>query len=173
MLGRPSKFECVIFITVISLNLLDSLTTLAFTLSGRGFELNPALRVLMGVNPFLVFPFLLSTLLPILLFRFNKVVEYGVATLLITIYLVASLNNIGLLVSRYSLALPVLENMDIQFLAFLAGLTYIGGYSLYQGISYRYSILETLKKTAVDYALYLLAYLVLGLIPLAWLSLFR
>jgi hypothetical protein len=83
--------------------------------TNSGVELNPVLRRLIEINPFFVYPFLLSTLIPILLFRFNKVVEYGVAALLITISLVASFNNIGIMVSRYSQALPVLENMDIQF----------------------------------------------------------
>ena len=174
MFGRnASYFEILFLLTTLTLNLLDAFTTLALKVTNSGVELNPVLKMLLEVNPFLVYPFLLSTLIHIILFRFNPVVEYGVATLLITIHLVASLNNLGILVSRYSLTLPILVNLDIQFLAFLTGLTYIGGYSLYQGMANRYTIMETLRKTTLHYAFYLLAYLILGIIPLIWLSIFN
>jgi hypothetical protein len=163
----------MVLFTAVLFNMLDSFTTLTFTLTRTGVELNPVLRILLDVNPFLVYPFLLSTLIPILVFRFNSVVEYDVATLLITIQLIASLNNIGLIVSRYSLTLPVLEKKDIQFLAFLTGLTYIGGYTLYRCIGYRYTLTESIRKMSINYALYLVAYLVLGLIPIIWLKIIR
>jgi hypothetical protein len=136
-------------------------------------ELNPVLRMLLDINSFLAYPFLISTLIPILLFRFNQVVEYGVATLLITIHLVANLNNIGIIVSRYSLTLPILENMDIQFLAFLTGLTYIGGYTLYRCIGDRLTRQGSMRILIINYSLYLAAYLILGLIPIIWLSAIR
>jgi hypothetical protein len=170
---NASNFEILILLTTLTLNLLDAFTTLTLKVTNSGIELNPVLKMLLEINPFLVYPFLLSTLIPVLLFRFNPVVEYGIATLLITIHLVASLNNFGILVSRYSVGLPTLITMDIQFLAFLTGLTIIGGYSLYQGITNRYTIIETLKKTTLNYALYLVAYFILGIIPIIWLRTFQ
>jgi len=173
LLRTPSYTEVLILLAALSLNLLDSLTTLTVTLTGRGVELNPVLRMLLNINPFLVYPFLISTLIPILLFRFNPVVEYGVATLMITIHLVATLNNVGVIISRHTLAIPLLENLDIQFLAFLTGLIYIAGFTLYICIRDKLNRWRSIKLMIQNYALYLLAYLALGLIPIIWLIAIR
>jgi hypothetical protein len=172
LLRPPSYLEGTILLIAVSLNLLDSFTTLTFTLTKTGVELNPVLRHLLNINPFLVYPFLLTMMIPILLFRFNSVVEYGVAFLLITIHLTASLNNIGLIISRYSLALPVLGAMDIQFLGFLTGLTYIGGYTLYRCIEEKYIFRNSIRIMSINFMVYLIAYFSLSLIPIIWLKLF-
>jgi hypothetical protein len=86
---------------------------------------------------------------------------------------VANLNNIGIIVSRYSLTLPILENLNIQFLAFLTGLTYIGGITLYICIRDRLTRSRSIRTMIINYALYLAAYLILGLIPIIWLSAIR
>jgi hypothetical protein len=167
----PTRLEFTIIFIALSLNLLDSFTTLTFTLTYTGVELNPTLRLILSVNPFLVYPFLLTMLIPILLFRFNSVVEYGVAFLLITIHLIASLNNIGIITSRYSLILPII-GMDFQFLAFLIGLTYIGGQSLYRCIKDNYTFKNSIRLMPINYTVYLIAYFVLSIIPIIWQTIF-
>ena len=171
LLKPLSYIEYIILFTTLTLNLLDSFTTLTFTLTRTGVELNPVLRHLIAINPFLVYPFLLSMLIPILLFRFNQVVEYGLAFLLITIQLIASLNNIGLIISRYPPNFPEI-GIDIQFFGFLTGLTYIGSYTLLVCIQKKYYFKNSFKIMSINYLIYLIAYLVLSLIPAIWMIIF-
>jgi len=172
LLKPPPPGEYMILLLALTLNLLDSFTTLSFTVTGSGVELNPVLKHLLTVNPFLVYPFLISMLLPIILFRFNTVVEYGLAFLLISLNLTASLNNLGVILSRYSLVLPFLGAMDVQFFAFLMGLTYVAVYTLYTCIENKYSRLKGIKTVTLNFLTYLLAYFILSLIPALWLIAF-
>ena len=171
LLRPPSYVEYTILFVTLALNLLDSFTTLTFTLTGTGVELNPVLRHLITINPFLVYPFLLSMMIPILLFRFNQVVEYGLAFLLITIQLIASLNNIGLIISRYPPSFPSI-GVDIQFFGFLTGLTYVGGYTLLICVQKRFNFISSIKMMSINYLLYLLSYFVLSMIPTLWMIIF-
>jgi hypothetical protein len=172
-LGRqPTSGEYVVLLSALTFNLLDSFTTLSFTLTGTGSEVNPALRHLIGVNTFLVYPFLLSTLLPVLLFRFNSIVEYGLAFLNVAVNLAASLNNFGVIFSYKQLILPFLGVIGAQFAAFVAGLFFIALLTLYSCLKENCFFIDTIKKLSLNYTFYLFAYLITSLIPAVWLIMF-
>ena len=162
----------LLFITSLSI-LLDAVTTITFYLTKTGVEINPVLRKLLEINPFLVFPFLLSTLLPFFLFRFRKTIQQSVAIFLTTTHLLASINNLGILLYQTPLILDYFEDaakgvFGAQQLSFVAGATYIAIITTYQSIKNKSGIIENLKLGAINYGIYLLAYLALNITPLLW-----
>ena len=87
-LFRPlGTIESIAFLSVLVLCMLDAFTTITIYVTKVGFEMNPILRQLLAVSPFLVYPYLLSFLVMVLLFRFNFVAEFGVMVLLFSIHL--------------------------------------------------------------------------------------
>jgi len=58
--------------------------------------------------------------------------------------------------------------MTVQFLAFLIGVIYIGGHSLYIVIKKKETRLKSIKMIFFNYLYYLMAYLVLNIISVAW-----
>jgi len=174
MLRPLCKIESIAFASILILCLLDAFTTITIYMTGVGFELNPILRQLIEVNPFLVYPYLLSFLVTILLFRFNLVAELGVMVLLFSIHLLALVSNLGVILLGYSIVIRLLGGMvGIQFLAFLLGLLCVSGYSLYRGISLRETRFKFIRTATINYASYLGAYFVLNLISVAWLIVTR
>ena len=87
-LFRPlGMIESFAFLSILVLCMLDAFTTITIYMTKIGFEMNPILRQLLEVSPFLVYPYLLSFLVTVFLFRFNFVAEFGVMVLLFSIHL--------------------------------------------------------------------------------------
>jgi hypothetical protein len=75
--------------------LIDCITTLIFQLTKTGTESNPILRMLLEINPLLVYQFLLSTLVSFFIFRFSHVIQTSITLFMVSIHTLASINNIG------------------------------------------------------------------------------
>lgn len=173
-----SSDESKVFLFTTFLILVDAVTTLTFYLTKTGFELNPVLSRLLDVNPFTVYPFLISALIPFFLFRFNPVSQKGIAVFLIFTHFFASLNNIGLILYQNAWIVNFLIKIrgglfNIQFISFIVGSIYIGVYTTYLSIKSRDSLWKSFWRVFMNYSVYIAAYLVLNLIPLLWIPLIR
>jgi hypothetical protein len=159
---RPlGNLESAIILTTLLVNLFDSFTTVTLYLTHTGVELNPVLSDLLRVNPFLTYLYLASFLVVILVFRFNSIVEYGAIIILFTIHLIASVNNLGVIYYNYSGSTNlIIDGIDVQFLAFLLGVIYIGWISLYITIHRKDTRFNSIKTIFVNYFFYLMAYLI-------------
>lgn len=172
---RPlGNLESVIILTTLLFNLIDSFTTVTIYLTHTGLELNPVLDLLLKINPFWTYLYLASFLGIILLFRFNTIVEYGVAIILLAIHLSASLNNLGVMFYNYSGSTRLMfDGLDAQFLAFLLGIIFVGGISLYITIRRKDTRFNSIKTIFVNYFYYLLAYLLINIISVVWFNAFN
>jgi len=170
LLKPLGTLESTVLFLILALSLFDSFTTLFIYITATGIELNPITAVLLRINPFLVYPFSVSFLLVILLFRFNTATEYGVMMLLGTISLIASINNMGVLFFEHSIVVRLFGGLvDTQFFAFIIGLFSISGYSLYRNISAHDSRWRSIKTIAINITTYLVAYTLLSLMSISWL----
>jgi len=161
----------VILVTLI-FTLFDAFSTITIDLTHSGYELNPILRNLLEVNPFLVYPYLLSFLIVILLFRFNYIVEHGVIVILFTVHFIASLNNIEVFFyDPFRFPRLMLLGLDVQLLAFFIGVTYVGGQSLYVVLRRGETRFMSTRTIFLNYLFYLMAYLVLNILSVVWGSL--
>ena len=153
--------------------LTDCVTTLTFYITKTGTERNPVLRELLRINPFLVYPFLLSILIPLFMFRFSKTTQTSISLFIITLHLLASINNLETILFQKTLILNYLHKSTLhisntQEIPFLIGISYIGVQTFYTAIKNRSSVLTTLKTGATQYGLYLAAYLLMNIIPIIW-----
>ncbi|MBM3292371.1 hypothetical protein FJY84_06795 [Candidatus Bathyarchaeota archaeon] len=176
--GPLSEGESKIFLFTTFLILVDAVTTLTFYLTKSGFELNPILGKLLEVNPFTVYPFLISALIPFFLFRFNPVSQKGVAVFLILTHFFASLNNIGLIFYQNAWIVNFWVRVrgglyNIQFISFIIGLIYIGVYTTYISFKNQDSIKKSFRRVFLNYSVYLIAYMVVNVIPLLWIPVIR
>jgi hypothetical protein len=172
---RPlGQLESVLLLLIATLSLIDAFTTVTMYVTGLGAELNPITDALLRVNPFLVYPFSLSFLLVILLFRFNSTAEYGVMLLLGTISMIASVNNMGVLFFDYSIAVRVFGGVVYtQFFAFILGVVGISGYSLFRSIHAREKRWRSIRGLGLSLGEYVVAYTLLSLMSVSWLILLR
>ena len=173
-----SSDESKVFLFTTFLILVDAVTTLTFYLTKTGFELNPVLSRLLDVNPFTVYPFLVSALIPFFLFRFNPISQKGIAVFLIFTHFFASLNNIGLILYQNAWIVNFLIKIrgglfNIQFISFICGSIYIGVYTTYISLKNRDSLWRSFWRVFTNYSVYIAAYLVLNLIPLLWIPLIK
>lgn len=170
MLAPMDGSESRLFLAVTFFILADAVSTLAFYLTRTGVERNPVLNKLLGINPFLVYPFLLSIIIPFFVFRFNCVTQQSVALLLILTHSLAAVNNLGITLLRYPLLMRYFgySPINIQWMSFILGAVYIFLYTLYYDYRHRITISEGIKLTVTNYGAYLLAYTGLNLIPHLW-----
>jgi hypothetical protein len=178
MLLRPfSKWESTLLFVAVFFILLDAFTTITFYVTEIGFETNRVLNLLLQINPFLVYPFLLSMLIPVFIFRFHPTTEYGTTIVLILIHSLASINNMGIIFYRAPIVLNYFRYLfggtfNIPFTAFLVGAIYVGAYSTYINIKNNVSLFNSAKNTSLNYLAYLVSYLFLNTIPIIWLIIF-
>jgi len=170
MLTPMDESESRLFLAVTFFILADSVSTLAFYLTRTGVERNPILRELLGINPFLVYPFLLSIIIPFFVFRFNRVTQQSVALLLILTHSLAAVNNIGIVLLRFPLLVRYFgyHPINVQWMSFILGAVYIFLYTLYYDHKHRITLREGIKLTVTNYGTYLVAYTCLNLIPYLW-----
>jgi hypothetical protein len=173
-----SKSESRLLLVTTFFILFDAVTTLTFFLTKAGFELNPILNRLLEINPFTVYPFLISALIPFFLFRFNPIAQKGVGVFLILMHLFASVNNLGLILCQNAWIVNFLLRIrgglfNIQFVPFIVGSIYIGVYTTYISLKSRESLWKSFKRIFLNYTFYLVAYFLLNVIPLLWIPLIR
>jgi hypothetical protein len=172
---RPlGQLESVLILLIVTLSLIDAFTTVTIYITGFGIELNPITDALLRVNPFLVYPFSLSFLLVIFLFRFNSTTEYGVMLMLGTISMIASVNNMGVLLFGHSIVLRVFGGpVDTQLFAFTLGVISISGYSLLKSIRAEEKRWVSIRGLGLRLGEYIVAYTLLSLISVGWLIVIR
>jgi len=175
---RPfSRWESTLLFVTVFFILFDAFTTITFYVTVIGIETNIVLSILLQINPFLVYPFLLSMLIPVLIFRFHSPTEYGTIIILIITHSLASLNNLSVIFYRSPIVLTYFEYLtsgtfSISFIAYIVGAFYIGAYSVYLTITNKMSLFNSAKSTSLNFLIYLASYLFLNIIPFIWLIIF-
>jgi len=172
-----SKWESTLLFIAVFFILFDAFTTITFYVTEIGIETNIVLSLLLQINPFLVYPFLLSTLIPVFIFRFHSPTEYGTIIILILTHSLASINNMSVIFYRAPIVLTYFKYLtggtfSISFTAYIVGAFYVGAYSMYLNITNKMSLFNTAKSTSLNFLIYLASYLFLNIIPFIWFIIF-
>ena len=79
------------------------------------------------------------------------------------------MNNLGMIYYNYTGSNNlIISGIGVQFLAFLLGIIYIGGNSLYITIIKKETRFNGIKIIFINYFFYIMAYLIINIISLVW-----
>ena len=145
-------------------------------MTGRGVELNPVLRSLLEVSPFLAIPYLASLLLPILVFEFAHLVQFSIQISLAINFAMASINNIGTVIFHNSFVVNFYATifgdwLSVEKMAFTVGLLVICVFKILTFESDKQSLRRMFLQSSGLILLYIGCYLLISMIPLIWSSL--